>query len=65
MAKTKYLSMNGEIVPYADAKIHTLSACVKYGAGVFEGHPRLLERRATKDCISSASTSISTACISR
>jgi branched-chain amino acid aminotransferase len=37
MAKTKYLSMNGEIVPYADAKIHTLSACVKYGAGVFEG----------------------------
>jgi branched-chain amino acid aminotransferase len=37
MANPKYLSMNGEIVPFADAKVHVLSPCVKYGAGVFEG----------------------------
>jgi len=37
MANPKYLSMNGEIVPYAEAKVHTLSPCVKYGAAVFEG----------------------------
>ena len=37
MANPKYLSMNGEIVPFADAKIHTLAPGVKYGAAVFEG----------------------------
>ena len=37
MTNPKYLSMNGEIVPFADAKVHTLSPCVKYGAAVFEG----------------------------
>src|SRR5882724_6999122 len=37
MANPKYLSMNGEIVPFAEAKVHVLSPCVKYGAGVFEG----------------------------
>lgn len=33
----KYLHLNGKVVPYEDAKIHILSPCVKYGAGVFEG----------------------------
>src|SRR5258708_30764057 len=37
MANPKYLSMNGEIVPFADAKVHVLTPAVKYGAGVFEG----------------------------
>src|SRR5215470_14457431 len=37
MANPKYLSMNGEIVPFADAKIHTLTPGVKYGTAVFEG----------------------------
>src|SRR5713226_5223115 len=37
MANPQYLSMNGEIVPFADAKIHTLAPAVKYGAAVFEG----------------------------
>ncbi|HXA70638.1 MAG TPA: branched-chain amino acid transaminase [Stellaceae bacterium] len=37
MQNPKYLSMNGEIVPFADAKIHTLTPGVKYGTGVFEG----------------------------
>jgi branched-chain amino acid aminotransferase len=37
MANPKYLSMNGEIVPFAEAKVHVLSPCVKYGAAVFEG----------------------------
>ena len=36
-ANPKYLSMNGKIVPYAEATVHTLSPCVKYGAAVFEG----------------------------
>jgi branched-chain amino acid aminotransferase len=35
--KPRYLSFNGQIVPYADAKIHILSPAAKYGAGVFEG----------------------------
>jgi branched-chain amino acid aminotransferase len=37
MANPKYLSMNGKIVPFADATVHTLSPCVKYGSAVFEG----------------------------
>ena len=37
MANPKYLSMNGAIVPFAEAKVHVLSPCVKYGAAVFEG----------------------------
>ena len=37
MANPKYLSMNGKIVPFADAKIHVLTPGVKYGTGVFEG----------------------------
>lgn len=37
MANPKYLSMNGEIVPFAEAKIHSLTPGVKYGTAVFEG----------------------------
>ena len=37
MPQPKYLSFNGAIVPYADAKVHVLTPGLKYGAGVFEG----------------------------
>ena len=37
MTQTRFLSFNGEIVPWAEAKIHVLSPAVKYGTGVFEG----------------------------
>jgi len=33
----KYLLMNGELVAYADARVHINSTAFKYGAGVFEG----------------------------
>src|SRR3954471_8873028 len=32
-----YLLMNGELVAYADAKVHVLTTALKYGACVFEG----------------------------
>lgn len=35
--KGKYLSLNGQIVPYAEARIHVSSVAMKYGASVFEG----------------------------
>jgi branched-chain amino acid aminotransferase len=37
MSNPKYLSMNGEIVPFAQATIHSLTPAVKYGTAVFEG----------------------------
>lgn len=37
MARSKYISMDGKLVPYEDAKIHVLSPALKYGANVFEG----------------------------
>jgi branched-chain amino acid aminotransferase len=37
MSTPKFLSFNGEIVPYADAKVHVLTPGLKYGCGVFEG----------------------------
>ena len=37
MSTCDFMCLNGEIVPYADAKIHAFSAVVKYGLGVFEG----------------------------
>lgn len=33
----KYASMNGELVPYADARIHVMTPAVNYAANVFEG----------------------------
>jgi len=32
-----YLSMDGELVPYADARVHVLAPAITYGATVFEG----------------------------
>ncbi|HKX08486.1 MAG TPA: branched-chain amino acid transaminase [Stellaceae bacterium] len=37
MQNPKYLSMNGKIVPFAEATIHSLTPAVKYGTAVFEG----------------------------
>jgi len=37
MPTCEFMCLNGEIVPYRDAKIHAFSAVVKYGLGVFEG----------------------------
>ena len=37
MAHSKYVYLNGEIVPWADAKVHVFSPVTKYAAGVFEG----------------------------
>jgi branched-chain amino acid aminotransferase len=33
----RYLYLNGQLVPYADARIHVQSGAVKYGGSVFEG----------------------------
>jgi branched-chain amino acid aminotransferase len=33
----RYIYLNGELVPYADARIHVQSTAVKYGGSVFEG----------------------------
>lgn len=37
MPTPRYLYLNGELVPYGEARIHAQSAAVKYGASVFEG----------------------------
>ncbi|MFQ5348529.1 MAG: branched-chain amino acid transaminase [Rhodothalassiaceae bacterium] len=34
---TDYIWMNGELVPWADAKVHVLSHALHYGTAVFEG----------------------------
>lgn len=35
--RPRFLFMDGNIIPYADAKVHVLSVVVKYAAAVFEG----------------------------
>ena len=35
--ESRFIWMDGELVPYADAKIHVLSHSLHYGLGVFEG----------------------------
>ena len=35
--ESRYIWMNGTLVPYADAKVHVLSHTLHYGLGVFEG----------------------------
>ena len=35
--EAKYIWMNGDFIPWWDAKIHILSHVVQYGSGVFEG----------------------------
>jgi len=37
VAPSRYLYLNGKIVPYGEALIHVQSAAVKYGTSVFEG----------------------------
>lgn len=37
METTEFIWMNGEFVPWDDAKIHVLSHTLHYGGGVFEG----------------------------
>jgi len=34
---SRYVYLNGDLVPYADARIHVQSTAVKYGGSVFEG----------------------------
>ena len=34
---TKYIWMDGKMVPYEDAKVHVLSHALHYGTAVFEG----------------------------
>jgi branched-chain amino acid aminotransferase len=35
--ESRYIWMDGELIPFADAKIHVLSHTLHYGLGVFEG----------------------------
>ena len=37
MNKADMIWMNGEIVPWEDAKVHVLTHALHYGSGVFEG----------------------------
>ena len=37
VADFKYLVVDGEIVPYGDAKLHISTPAVRYGAAAFEG----------------------------
>ncbi|HET9061195.1 MAG TPA: branched-chain amino acid transaminase [Acidimicrobiales bacterium] len=37
ITKTKYIWMDGELVPWDEAKIHVLTHSLHYGCGVFEG----------------------------
>ena len=34
---TKSIWMNGELIPWEDAKIHVLTHTLHYGTGIFEG----------------------------
>ena len=34
---SRYIYLNGKLVPYDEAKIHVQSGAVKYGGSVFEG----------------------------
>ena len=36
-AKSDYIWLNGEMIPWADAKIHVMSHALHYGTSVFEG----------------------------
>lgn len=36
-APVRYLLHDGELIAYADARLHVLSTTAKYGVGVFEG----------------------------
>ena len=34
---SKYIWVDGKIIPFDNAKIHVLSHCIHYGSAVFEG----------------------------
>ena len=37
LTESKYIWMDGEFIPWKEAKIHILSHVVHYGSAVFEG----------------------------
>ena len=37
LTPTPFIWMDGEMVPWADAKVHVLSHTMSYGSGAFEG----------------------------
>lgn len=37
MSATKFVYLNGQIIPWNDAKVHVFAPVAKYGIGVFEG----------------------------
>ena len=37
MEPTKYIWMDGELVPWAEAQVHVLTHGLHYGTGAFEG----------------------------
>ena len=37
MNQASHIWMNGELVPFEDAKVHVLTHALHYGTGVFEG----------------------------
>ena len=37
MSQSEFIWMNGELVPFEDAKVHVLTHALHYGTGVFEG----------------------------
>jgi len=37
MSETRYVYLNGQIIPWNDAKVHVFAPVAKYGTGVFEG----------------------------
>ena len=39
-----FIWMNGEFVPWEDAKVHVLTHALHYGTGRLRGHPRLRDR---------------------
>ena len=43
-----WIWMNGELVPWRDAKVHVLTHTLHYGLGVFEGVRAYAHRRAAR-----------------
>ena len=35
--KPEFVWLNGEFIPFGDARVHLLSPCARYGINVFEG----------------------------
>jgi hypothetical protein len=54
--ESRYIWMDGELVPFAEAKVHVLTHTLHYGVGVFEGIRAY--RQVAAACGSSTSTSV-------